>query len=176
MHPTGPPDKLASMSREMQMSFDVQSAHRHFSADCFNRAWTFIEKPDHTAAEAEEMLLLAMASLWHWTQRSDCTDEKLSVGNWQVSRAYALAGRGAEAMRHGQRSLELAAESSPFYLGYAHEALARAALVLNDRTLLAQHLNEARRLAAEVSDAHERDWLEQDLKSLHTGGDGRPTT
>jgi hypothetical protein len=156
------------MSHEASPKFDAELAHRHFSADCFNRTWTLIEKPDRTPAETEAMVLCALASLWHWTQRKDCTDRNLSIGHWQVSRAYALAGQGENALRHGQRSLALAEGSQPFYIGYAHEAVARAALVLNDRTLLTNHLSAARRCAASVAEAEERQPLEQDLRSLDT--------
>lgn len=161
---------------EASSKFDAQLAHRHFSADCFNRTWTFIEKPDRTEADTEAMVLCALASLWHWTQRLDCTDRNLSIGHWQVSRAYALAGQGENAMRHAQRALALAEGSPPFYFGYAHEAIARAARVLNDRKLLADHLAAARRCAAAVTEAEERQPLEEDLRSLETsGGPGRVT-
>jgi len=163
------------MSHQAPSNLDVQLAHRHFSADCYNRTWALIDKPDRTVAETEAMILCAAASLWHWTQRTDCTDRNLSIGHWQVSRAYALAGRGEEAMRHAQRALALAQGSPAFYVGYAHEAIARAALVLKDYPLLADHLNEARRCAAEVTDAREREWLDQDVKWLETAGNAART-
>jgi hypothetical protein len=72
--------------------FDADQAHRHFSASCFNLAWELIDKPDRTAEDDEQMVRLAQASLWHWTQRSDCTDKNLSIGYWQVSRVCALLG------------------------------------------------------------------------------------
>jgi hypothetical protein len=156
------------MSHDAPAEFDARSAHRHFSADCFNRAWTLVEKPDRSAAETEAMVLCALASLWHWTQRPDCTDRNLSIGHWQVSRVYALAGQGENALRHARRSLALADGAPPFYVGYAHEAVARAARALGDRALLVDHLNEARRCAAAVTDAEERRPLEQDLQTLET--------
>src|SRR5688500_4536337 len=155
---------MLAMTREAD--FDAESSHRHFSADCFNRTWTLMERPDRTAADTEAMVLCALASLWHWTQRSDRTDRNLSVGHWQVSRAYALAGQGENAMRHARRSLALAAGAPPFYAGYAHEAIARAAMVLDDRELLREHLGHARRCAAAVAEAEERRALEDDLRSL----------
>ena len=158
------------MSREAPSNLDAQLAHQHYSVDCFNRTWTLIEKPDRTEADTEAMVLCALASLWHWTQRADRTDRNLSVGHWQASRAYALAGQGENAMRHARRSLTLAEGSPPFYVGYAHEAVARAALALGNRDLLADHLKEAWRCAAQVTDAHERQWLENDLKSLDGAG------
>ncbi len=56
------------------IAFDVEAAHAHFSKACFNAARALIEKPDRTPAEGEEMIRLNQASLWHWTQRPDCTD------------------------------------------------------------------------------------------------------
>ncbi|WP_395741367.1 hypothetical protein [Prosthecobacter sp.] len=75
------------------MTADSASLHRAFSADCFNRTWQLLEKPDRTAEDDEQMLLLAMASLWHWTQREDCTLRHRSIGYWQVSRVYAVRGK-----------------------------------------------------------------------------------
>ncbi len=145
---------------------DFVLAHGHFSADCFNRAWTLIEKPDRDAADDEQMLLLALSSLWHWTQREDCTNRNLSIGHWQVSRIYALLGDGNAARKHGERCLALAQGSPPFYLAYAHEAMARAAFVASDVKTAQQHLAEARTITESVSDPEERRLLEPDLDSL----------
>jgi hypothetical protein len=43
--------------------FDATKAHRHFSADCFNKAWELIERTDRTSAEDEQMIRLSHASL-----------------------------------------------------------------------------------------------------------------
>lgn len=156
------------MAHEAPPKLDVQLAHQHFSADCFNRTWTLIEKADRTGADTEAMVLCALASLWHWTQRPDCTNQNFLIGHWQVSRVYALAGQGENAMRHARHSLRLAEGSPPFYVGYAHEAIARAALALDDHERFADHLSQARRCAEEVTDAQERQWLKNDLKPLQT--------
>jgi hypothetical protein len=147
-------------------SLDLNHAHRHFAAGCFNRTWTLIEKTDRTPADDEAMLLTASASLWHWTQRADRTDQNLSVGHWQLSRVYSLLGRGDDAMRHAEQSLLYANGSPPFYVGYAHEAIARAALKLGNVPLCQEHLQQARSLAATVCDQNDRTLLEGDLQSL----------
>jgi hypothetical protein len=157
------------MSRAPTPQFDISLAHRHFSADCFNRTWTLIEKADRTAEDDEAMILCALASLWHWTQRPDCADVNLSVGHWQVSRVYALGGQGANAMRYARRSLVLAVGASPFYIGYAHEAVARAAALLGDETTFQSHLAEATNCAAALTDESERAPLQQDLRALAAG-------
>ncbi|MGC3966332.1 MAG: hypothetical protein QM775_02865 [Pirellulales bacterium] len=53
-----------------------------------------------------------------------------------------------------------------FYTGYAHEALARTAHAAGVEYLAADHVKEARRYAAEVTDADERAMLEKDLDGL----------
>jgi hypothetical protein len=148
------------------VSFDVARAHRHFSVECFNRTWTLIDKSGRTSAEDESMLLLASASLWHWTERTDCTNVERSVGHWQVSRVYALIGDGQNALKHGERSLEHAVDLRPFYRGYAHEAIARAAGLLGDPIRLQRHRLMAAEAAADIAEADERSLLENDLKSL----------
>jgi hypothetical protein len=140
-------------------------AHRFFSASCFNKAWDLIDKPDRTPEEDEQMLLLAQASLWHWTQRADCVPRNLSIGYWQLSRIYALLGQADNARHSAQQSLRHAGEG-PFYAGYAYEALARAESVANNREKLAQYLAEARRCAERVADADDKQALEKDLASL----------
>lgn len=145
---------------------DEQRAHAHFAVLCFNRAWDLIDQVQRSPEEGEQLLLLAHASLWHWTQRKDCTDRNLSIGYWQLARAYALLGRADNALHYGELCLRYSERQSAFYLGYAHEALARASWISGDSGRLARHLAEARRLLAEVADADERSMLEKDLDSL----------
>jgi hypothetical protein len=152
------------MSKEP--SFDVAAAHRYFAAHCFNAAWDLIDKPARTADEDRLMESLSQASLYHWRQRPDCTAQQLSVGYWQASRIQALLGRAAEAARHGQACLEHSAGLPPFYLGYAYEALARAARLAGDATQAAAHLAQARAQAALVPDADDRTVLLKDLDGL----------
>lgn len=146
--------------------FDSQYAHKYFSADCFNRAWGFIDKEERKAEESQQMIELAMASIWHWTQREDCTDENMSIGYWQASRVYALAGYVEEARRYGQLCLDLSENEAPFFQGYAHEALARAESVAGNQEESKKHLEEAGRLAKLVEDAEDKKLLENDLKTI----------
>lgn len=92
----------------MKAALDEASAHERFSADCFNRTWELMEKPDRTAEEEEEMFLAAHASLWHWMRRPDFAPEKRAIGHWQLSRVNCLAGRGESALAHGRLALEAA--------------------------------------------------------------------
>ena len=85
--------------------FDLATAHEHFSVACFNQVWGLIDKPNRTPAEDQEMVELCLASLWHWSQRDDCTPTNLSIGYWQASRVYALLGQAENAMQYARLCL-----------------------------------------------------------------------
>ena len=46
----------------MTTNIDLENAHRYFSAECFNRAWDYIDKPERTPEEDLNMLTASMAS------------------------------------------------------------------------------------------------------------------
>ncbi len=146
----------------------MEKIHQHLSAKCFNTCWTYIDKKDGTPEDTENMILLANASLWHWKQRSDCTPLKLSIGYWQVSRVYALAGEYDMAKRFGEQCLKIGTDGklSPFCVGYAYEALARAELVGGDRKCAADHLAKARLELERVTDKGESELLKADLDGI----------
>src|SRR5512134_108903 len=126
-------------------NFDIQQAHKYFSADCFNKTWDNIDKDgNRSIEESMEMLHTAIASLWHWTQREDVTSKNLSIGYWQVSRVYCLIKQPNNARRYGLLALQYAKELSPFFKGYAYETLARAEMIANSRVIMMVYLEKAR--------------------------------
>jgi hypothetical protein len=149
--------------------FDVAAAHKYFSAQCFNKAWDLIEKTDRTPEDERLMVALNQASIYHWLQRDDCNNQRLSVGYWQASRIQALLGNAAEALRLGEVYLSCSGELKSFYLGYAHEALARAHRLAANAKETAHHLKAAQELAAKVCDKGERELLVADLEQLKSG-------
>ncbi|MFN7954112.1 MAG: hypothetical protein U0610_20475 [bacterium] len=147
-------------------TFDVLAAHRFFAADCFNKAWNLIEKQDRSPAEDRQMIALNQASIFHWTQRPDCAPKNLSIGYWQASRIHVLLGLVGEAKRYGQICLDLSQGLDAFYLGYAHEALARAEMAAGRQAEASAHLAKARALANQIADPAERELLLADLATL----------
>jgi hypothetical protein len=146
--------------------FDTASAHRYFSAHCFNSAWDLIDKIGRTPEEDELMIQLNQASIWHWSQRADNADKNRSIGYWQASRIRALLGQADEARRYGQLCLQYSGQLEPFYLGYAYEALARAEQVAGNPAEAREYAAEARRLASQVSEAGEKKALLDDLAGI----------
>jgi hypothetical protein len=147
-------------------TFDEQQAHARFSAACFNAAWELIDKERRTEEEALRMLDLAHASLWHWTERTNCTPTNLSVGYWQLARVNALLNEANLARRYGRMALDLANETEFFHRAFAQEALARAEMVAGNAEAMDRHLAEARRLAEKIADAEGAAWLQQNLATI----------
>ena len=147
-------------------AFDEAAAHRFFSAACFNRTWELLDKADRSPEESEDMIACCLSSIWHWRQRPDCARRNLSIGYWQVSRVYAMLGQAQNAWRYGELCLKASDGEEPFYLGYAYEALARAARIAGDGELTLQYRRHAEELAAQLPDGEEREMLTKDLHSL----------
>jgi len=148
----------------------LPEAHRHFSADFFNRTWDLLDRSARDAGDTETMISLAHASLAHWRAREDCSARNLSIGYWLLSRVLSIAGRPGEARRYGLLCLDASELESPFYLAYAHEAIARAAELEGDIEGSLVHLDAARKLLGAIGNEEERRMLETDLESLDGGG------
>lgn len=149
-----------------ESSVDFAAAHRHFSVQCFNQTWDLLDKGDRSPKDDVNMLLRAAASLWHWTERSDCTGKNLSIGYWQLSRVLAVAGHGQLARQFANLSLEAAPKDDPFCRAYAFEALARAASILNEHDEVARCLKSAESLAQRVDDSEDRELIIADLRTI----------
>lgn len=125
-----------------------------------------MDKKRHTKQEDEDMLYNAMASLYHWSKREDCTNRHKSIGCWQVSHCYMLTGDYSQAERYGKLALEYSINESPFYRGYAHETLARTYLLKNERKLSNLQLQIAFELCDQIENKEEKDLLFSDLNAI----------
>lgn len=112
------------------------------------------------------MVALNQASIYHWRNRPDCTNENLSVGYWQASRIHSLLGDTNQAVRHAEVCLSYCEGLKPFYVGYAYEALARATLLTGDHLKSAEYLSLAQAQIKLVDNDKHRAMLAADLSSL----------
>jgi len=112
------------------------------------------------------MLHAAHASRYHWGRGGTAVHR--SIGEWQISRVYAVLGRSEPALFHGARSLDVArrARLGRFYVAYAYEALARAAALAGRRRQRDRWWTAARRLAPSIRDADDRRMLYEDLATI----------
>ena len=142
------------------------ATHRQLAIELFNRTWELLDKDNRTDGEDAEMLTAAFASRYHWCQVGE--PKNFSVSDWQISRVAAVLGNPDLAEEYGRRALEVAAKADlgPFYLGYGHEALARAAELAGNRDDARQHLASATELVEQVVDTSARELLAADLAEL----------
>ena len=149
-------------------TFDLAAAHQFFSAHCFNRSWDLIEKKDRTPAEDRQLIALAHASLWHWTEREDCLPKNLLVAYWLLSRVYSVVRQAKPAQHYASLALTTAQSASvrPYFLGCAYEAVARAAALAGDSAVFAEASREAREIAQSLEDEGDRKMLLADIDSI----------
>jgi hypothetical protein len=145
---------------------DVARWHRTFAPNAFNDTWTLLDADEMTREEEEERLAATFAQRYHWYAVG--TERNRAIADWQVSRVAAVLGYEDLARRFGERSLEIAVEFSldPFVTGFAHEAIARAAAIVDDIETFTEHLELARAALTEVEDDEDRELLQADLAEM----------
>jgi len=142
------------------------AVHRKLAADLFNEVWSLLEKRNRTSEEDDRMIHAAHASRFHWQDIG--SPREWSIGEWQISRVYAVLRRAEPAIYHGQRALNWARDHSigPFFIAYGYEALARAYAVAGDIDSAKKHIAEARKTATSIPDPADQKHLEDDLATI----------
>lgn len=145
---------------------EIAILHRTLAPRAFNETWTLLDAEDLAREDEEQMLASTFAQRYHWYAVG--TERNRAIADWQVSRVAAVLGYADLARRFGERSLEIAIEYSldPFVMGFAHEAIARAAAVVDDVETFTEHLELARATLAEIEDDQDREVLQADLAEM----------
>lgn len=145
---------------------DVQIWHRTFAPRAFNYTWSLLDLETLTRDQEEDMIASALAQRFHWYQVG--TARNKAIADWQVSRVMAVLGYADLARRFGERSLAVCKDNDldAFVIGFAHEAIARAAADVDDVETFTEHFELARALLAEIADDEDRDLLAADLAEM----------
>ncbi|MEH7305150.1 hypothetical protein [Neobacillus drentensis] len=143
-------------------------SHRQLAVNCFNAVWDLLDLNDRTKEEEEKMIHLGHTSFWHWTQVEEHTAKNLSIGYWQLSRVYAIAGLGERSLYYAKRCLSVSLENDiePFYIGYAYEALSRANALLGYTESSIEQAEQASEYAKKVGDEASKEMLMKDLQEI----------
>ena len=144
----------------------MQIIHQNFAAGCFNKTWGFIEKENLSDEDKENMIATSYASLWHWKQRKDCTDQNLSIAYWQLGRVHCLAGKVEQAKEFGEKCLKVSKNLDAFSKGYAYEVLTNAAILENNSADAKKFLKLAEEQLEQVTDKENHGYLKKDLEKL----------
>lgn len=144
----------------------MQQWHRTFAPRAFNYTWNLLDTEERTREQEEDMIAATLAQRFHWYQVG--APRNRAIGDWQVSRVFAVLGYADLARRFGERSLAVAIDNDlgPFVVGFAHEAIARAAADVDDLATFEEHVALARTALAQIEDAEERKALESDLNQF----------
>jgi DNA-binding transcriptional MerR regulator len=143
--------------------------HRQLGADLFNSVWSLLETEERSAAQNDEMVHAAHASVWHWSQTGvPDLRQRLAVGEWQCSRVYAVLERAEPALHHAHRCLDLVEEGGleDWVSASAYEAMARASGVAGDRAAFDEWRERARIAADAIASEEDREVIEGDLATL----------
>lgn len=145
---------------------DLSRFERTIAPRAFNEAWRLLDTGDRNADQDDELLAAALTQRFLWYRVG--TPRNRAIADWQVSRVASVLGLADLARRFAHNSLRIAIdeELGPFVAGYAYEALARSAALIDDRNAVMTHLEAARAQLDEVSDPEERELLAADLDAL----------
>jgi len=154
-------ERMTPMSTELD-----KQTQKALAASLFNRVWELLEKAERTSADDDEMVNAAHASRYLWADIGDA--QNWAIGDWQISRVYAVLGRGEPAVHHARRCLDQAGqvEEQPWLLASAYEGLSRAYAVAGDRAAAVEWKQKAEERLAMVDDADDREIVERDLATL----------
>ena len=153
------------MEPPIQMGL-AEDQHRRCAAGLFNRTWELMEQSDRSPEQDLEMVHAAHASRWHWGVVGQPVN--LARGEWQISRVYAILGRGEPALHHAELYLRMCEEHelSEYDRAFAHESLARAAAVAGDSESVAAHVQYGLAAAEHIEDEKGREWARRNLATV----------
>ena len=140
--------------------------HRKFAVDTFNGTWTLLEKRRRSAEDEDLMIHTAHASRFHWGMVG--RPENWTIGEWQLSRVYAVLGRVDPALHHANRCLALCRKHrlGGFMLAFAYEALARSHALAGHAAERKRYLALAQEAALAVKEADDRKLVLGDLATV----------
>lgn len=139
---------------------------RRIAADCFNATWTLLDKPRRSTDDELRMIHMAHASCHHWAAVG--TAKNLAVGEWQISRVYAVLGRAEPALFHARASLRACRKGrvTGLPLAYAYEALARASALAGRRADAARYVGSGRAAGERIREKEDRELVLRDLRTV----------
>jgi hypothetical protein len=148
-------DQEAAMPEE---KFTLEEAHRRFAKSFNAKVWELLARSPRDAAEDEELLLAAQASLYHWQQLG--TVLNIQRGHWLLSHVYSVQHEPAGSMKHATRCIELTkahmSEMKDFDIAYAFEAMARTYALLGDRMNGKEYYDLALRVGQAIKDPEDK--------------------
>jgi hypothetical protein len=140
---------------------------RRVAAALYNHVWDLLETPDRTPVQDEALLHAAHASRWHWGVIGG--PEQKIVGDWLLSRAYAAAARGGEAVHYARMAsagCDAFPEAPDWLAASTAEGMARALLADGDVSAAREWRDRTTAGLAEIADPEDRELIAGQLAEL----------
>ena len=133
----------------------------------FNEAWKFLNKKKLNKEEKISLLNLVHTSFYLWQQVPECNATNISISLWQISRAYAHIGDGANALLFAEQNIKHCKTEKPdsFYTAYAYESAARAFIISGNKEKAASQIKLALK-AIKTSNEKHLDGFNNDMDEL----------
>lgn len=140
--------------------------HKTMAITTFNSTWDLMDKQMRTAEENDMMVHTAHASRFHWGQVGGPTE--FERGDWQISRVYALLGRGEDALHYAKHCLTTCQENDigDFDLAFAYEAMARAYAIKENWSQVDRYTELAKNAAEDIEDDGNKEYLLGELDTV----------
>jgi hypothetical protein len=149
--------------------YTLKEAHKEFAKRTNGLVWRLLGKSDRTPDENHEMVLTAIASLYHWHQVG--TEVHRQRGEWLIAHVFTVLGDSDQAIKHAQRCLTLTEahkdQLADFDHAYAYEGFARAQALGGQGELAREYLEMAKSTSEAIVDPEDKEIFMGDLK----GGD-----
>ncbi|WP_227396400.1 hypothetical protein [Jeotgalibacillus aurantiacus] len=140
--------------------------HKALAIQLFNAAWDLIDQSERTEDETLEMIRLAQTSRFHWGEAG--THVNWSRGDWQISRAFAEAGNGEQALVYARANERIYQQYglNDFDEAFVYEALARAYSLLNQPEEMLQAKQTAEAFANSCKNQKDTAYILEQLESI----------
>ena len=144
----------------------MMEEHKRLAAETFNLTWDLMDRSERTQEEDDLMVHAAHASRYHWGKVGN--EVNFERGDWQISRVYAVLGRGSEALHHARSCLDtgIRHEIADFDIAFALEAMARAHAVEGDWDDSERYVDQAMRAAEGIAKNDDREYFLGELATV----------
>ncbi len=121
--------------------------HRYFAQLTNNAAWDLADQPERTPLEARQMLYLAYAAAYHWSQAGAAIHQ--ARAEVTLAHVHALLGEGEQAHKYARSALDFFETQSgeDWDLAFACLEMAFAAAVQGDSRAFHTYTQRAQELA-----------------------------
>lgn len=134
----------------------IERMHRWFAVECNNQAWELAGRPERSADENRQLLLLAYTAAFHWSQVG--TAVNVARAETLLAQVLALTGQGRLAEEFAARCREFfsSGQGADWDMAFAHLVSAHAAAACADAKRHGEHLAAASKAGAAIQDDEDR--------------------